>query len=70
MINNKRSTSRQASVAGSFYPKDPTQLKKTLTSLLNANEDLNIDFRTPVKAIIAPHAGYIYSGPVAAKAYS
>ena len=70
MINNKRLTFRQASVAGSFYPKDPIQLKKTLTSLLNANEDLNIDFPTPVKAIIAPHAGYIYSGPVAAKAYS
>jgi len=70
VINDKRLTSRQASVAGSFYPKNPAQLKKTLTNLFNANEDLNIDFQTPVKAIIAPHAGYIYSGPIAAKAYS
>lgn len=54
------------SVAGSFYPADPIELKETVIKMLiEANSDLPIP-----KAIIAPHAGYIYSGPIAASAYA
>lgn len=56
---------REPAVAGTFYPSDPQQLKTMLEGFIEpapatANEP---------KAIIAPHAGYIYSGPVAATAY-
>ena len=56
-------------MAGLFYPADAEQLQHELADLLAlANEQA--DFAHPPKAIIAPHAGYIYSGPVAASAYS
>ncbi len=57
---------RQPAVAGSFYPADPQQLHSMLTQYLN---DAETDEKVP-KAIIAPHAGYIYSGPIAATAYA
>jgi len=56
---------RQAAVAGAFYPADKEQLKLMIKHYLN--EALQ-DQKVP-KAIIAPHAGYIYSGPIAATAY-
>lgn len=59
-------TARQPAVAGMFYPEDPTELHNMVTSLLaHAPQDQQI---VP-KAIIAPHAGYIYSGSTAAHAY-
>ncbi|MDX1519983.1 MAG: AmmeMemoRadiSam system protein B, partial [Gammaproteobacteria bacterium] len=56
---------RLAAVAGYFYPDNPGELELALQTCLDAarSED------PPPKAIIAPHAGYIYSGPVAASAY-
>lgn len=57
---------RPAAVAGSFYPANPGDLKVLLDQLL---ADANTDERCP-KAIIAPHAGYVYSGPIAASAYA
>lgn len=57
---------RQAAVAGSFYPADPHKLQNMVRNfLVDAKEDLPIP-----KAIIAPHAGYIYSGSIAANAYA
>ncbi|WP_456372264.1 AmmeMemoRadiSam system protein B [Thiolapillus sp.] len=54
------------SVAGAFYPEDPD----TLASMVDEMLDDQPPLPQPVpKAIIAPHAGYIYSGPVAASAY-
>lgn len=56
---------RRAAVAGLFYPADRATLERTVAELLAsapAGEG------TP-KAIIAPHAGYQYSGPTAAHAY-
>ena len=54
------------SVAGAFYPDDPITLASMIDEMLDEHEPLP----QPVpKAIIAPHAGYIYSGPVAASAY-
>ncbi len=57
---------RRAAVAGSFYPADPQELRAAVQGYLEKAEGKE----QPVpKAIIAPHAGYIYSGPVAATAY-
>lgn len=57
---------RFPAVAGLFYPADETALRGEIRRLLvGANRpDL-----PPPKALVAPHAGYIYSGPVAASAY-
>ena len=53
-------------VAGKFYPSDPTELRRMIGGYLKLVKPL-----TPVpKAVIVPHAGYIYSGPVAATAYA
>jgi AmmeMemoRadiSam system protein B len=57
---------RNPSVAGSFYPADPTILATTIQGLLAKAP--HFDLATP-KALIAPHAGYIYSGPIAATIY-
>jgi len=57
---------RQPAVAGTFYPANPTQLHLMLDEYLN---DAESSAKVP-KAIIAPHAGYIYSGPIAASAYA
>lgn len=56
---------RQAAVAGLFYPADPRELSHTVGELLDAAPPSSVEPR----ALIAPHAGYIYSGPVAASAY-
>ncbi len=57
---------RQAAVAGSFYPSDPNELRNLVHDYLN---DAESSKKIP-KAIIAPHAGYMYSGPIAASAYT
>jgi len=59
---------RPAAVAGMFYPDDPIELKQTVTDLL-AKAGAAESVRAP-KALIVPHAGYIYSGPIAASAYA
>ena len=59
---------RQPAVAGTFYPDDPNQLQLEVDELLNNALLAEID-ATRIKAVIVPHAGYIYSGPVAATAY-
>lgn len=56
---------RPPAVAGTFYPADP----QTLQRMVNEYLDLATTNGDAPKAIIAPHAGYIYSGPVAAGAY-
>ena len=57
---------RPPAVAGLFYPADPEELSHYLHLLL---DDAQPPELIP-KALIAPHAGYIYSGPVAASAYA
>ncbi len=56
---------RQPAVAGSFYPDNPVQLRQMVQHCLAEGAPSPI---TP-KALIAPHAGYIYSGPIAGSAY-
>lgn len=55
--------------AGRFYPKDPAELAATIQDLLDKNPNDKELCADPV-AMLAPHAGYAYSGPTAAKAYS
>lgn len=57
---------RQPAVAGSFYPADKAELQKTVENLLDAAP--LVLHRQPL-AVIAPHAGYIFSGSVAAAAF-
>ncbi len=57
---------RNPAVAGLFYPGDPRELRGMLADYLNAVSAGGV---VP-KAIIAPHAGYVYSGPIAATAYA
>jgi len=66
---------RRAAVAGLFYPDDPAELRTLLNQLLapelNSGPNSGPDAGASApKALIAPHAGYIYSGPIAAKAYA
>lgn len=59
---------RPAAVAGTFYPGDPRVLRAQISEMLSAAMPLEIT--PPPKAVIVPHAGYIYSGPIAATAYA
>jgi AmmeMemoRadiSam system protein B len=59
---------RQPAVAGTFYPARSSELHEMLQTLL-ADRPPG-DGETPPKALIVPHAGYIYSGPVAATGYA
>jgi MEMO1 family protein len=59
---------RQAGVAGSFYPADPTALAAMIDDMLAHASPPPIN--DPILAVVAPHAGYQYSGPVAAYTYA
>ncbi len=59
-------TTRTPAVAGIFYPDNTHELSTMIDQFLQAAKNTG-----PVpKAIIVPHAGYIYSGPIAASAYT
>src|SRR5213596_1937722 len=59
---------RTAAVAGTFYPGEARALATELDELLGGVEQGGARLGFP-KALIVPHAGYIYSGPIAARAY-
>lgn len=59
---------RPAAVAGMFYPRDSKELAAEVAELLDGVEQFEPRLDFP-KAVIVPHAGYVYSGPVAAAAY-
>lgn len=67
---------RSPAVAGSFYPASASRLQNDISDYLKqARQHLNHNGLKPLSAhrplaIIAPHAGYIYSGPIAASAYA
>jgi AmmeMemoRadiSam system protein B len=61
-------TARAPAVAGLFYPADRAVLHDTVSALLDGvGTDAGAE---PPKALIVPHAGYVYSGPVAASGYA
>ncbi len=59
-------TVRTPAVAGLFYSADARELRAALEAYLQAVRSSG----PPPKAMIVPHAGYIYSGPIAASAYA
>ena len=61
---------RQPAVAGYFYPSGTRELGAMVDRLLAEASGVGAASALPPKAIIAPHAGYIYSGPVAARAFA
>lgn len=62
-------TVRPAAVAGSFYPDNPQALRAALTAHLGRAPAADPAAPCP-KLLVVPHAGYIYSGDVAARAYA
>jgi len=58
---------RPPAVAGQFYPADPSRLRRELTRYID-QASLPEDLAT-VRAVMAPHAGYVYSGPTAGYAF-
>lgn len=60
-------TNRHTAVAGLFYPDNPVELTTMVKGFLDA---VPVEEAPPPKAIIVPHAGYAYSGAVAARAYA
>ena len=59
---------RQPVFDGSFYPADPVELERIVNGYLEQVSCPSTE--TLPKALIVPHAGYIYSGPIAASAYA
>lgn len=63
----ERGKVRPAAFAGRFYPKDPVELRDLINVLLDQVPPAT---GPGPKALIVPHAGYLYSGPIAASAYA
>jgi len=59
-------TTRPPAVAGTFYSDRPAKLAAAVENLLGQAQDAGLG---PVRGLIAPHAGYRYSGPIAASAF-
>jgi len=69
---NDRNTDRAAAVAGRFYSSDPDTLRNDIANLFQQADklsDTEISVDDEIKALIVPHAGYVFSGVVAASAY-
>ncbi|MBN1825930.1 MAG: AmmeMemoRadiSam system protein B [Candidatus Eisenbacteria bacterium] len=67
-MSDHASLIRETAVAGLFYPSDPNELRETILGYLDGAET-----EPPAGAVvglIAPHAGYVYSGPTAGRAYA
>jgi len=63
---DSRKDIRESVAAGSFYPQDPDVLKKQINKFLDNAESQNLK---NIKALVCPHAGYVYSGQIAAHSY-
>ncbi len=61
---------RQPAVAGAFYPAFPGPLRDLVTSLLSQAHARVAQPGPRPKALIVPHAGYVYSGPIAASSFA
>lgn len=60
---------RPAAVAGMFYPDDPRQLAHVVDDYIRHGKVLDLPAACP-KAIVVPHAGYVYSGAIAGSAFA
>ena len=61
---------RRPAVAGLFYPGETEELRAAVDAAMAGAMGPEPAGDRPSKAVIAPHAGYVYSGPVAASAYA
>jgi hypothetical protein len=68
MVTGSSSSVRRSVIAGSWYPGDPRQLRATLEGFIE-NVPLQ-PLEGELVGLVAPHAGYVYSGQVAAYAYA
>lgn len=57
---------RPPAVAGLFYPDDPTELRASVETYL---ADASVVDVPSLRALVCPHAGYVYSGPIAGSGY-
>ena len=60
-------TIRPPAVAGAFYPANPLELESEVRRYLGEARPVETGFQ--IRILIVPHAGYVYSGPVAATGY-
>ncbi len=65
--NMNKQVDRQPAVAGKFYPGDKSALEDSLKEMFKRAKSKETP--NPVLAIICPHAGYVFSGVVAASSY-
>ena len=68
-LNKSSNKTREAQFAGKFYPLKKEELKGELNQLFNGAQPL-LHPNQNLQALISPHAGYIYSGSVAASAFN
>ncbi|MDY6952483.1 MAG: AmmeMemoRadiSam system protein B, partial [Thermodesulfobacteriota bacterium] len=61
------SSTRRAAVAGLFYPGQPEALRDTVVKQLKEAGGATVAGR--IRGLVSPHAGYVYSGIVAAAGY-
>lgn len=66
-VQSDRNKIRPPHVAGQFYPGDPVELAQTIAGYFSNVAKTDVEGR--ILALISPHAGYLYSGQVAAHAY-
>jgi len=66
MTDSPPSPLRRPAVAGQFYPADPQELRAVIKEFTPADGEE----RVPALAVISPHAGYVYSGRVAAETFA
>ena len=67
IMSKETQKTRKPAVAGSFYPASAKEIKSMLGGWLHPSGNNAL---TPPRAIIVPHAGYVFSGEVAASAYN
>ena len=68
MFTKLQSEVRRPAVAGAFYPSGARELKRTVEALLSqATKRREL---SGLCGLVTPHAGYVYSGPIAGEAFS
>jgi AmmeMemoRadiSam system protein B len=65
MRENTMTSNRRAAVAGQFYSSNPSELRTTIESFVCKPQSI-----LEAKAVVVPHAGYVYSGSVAGEVFS
>ncbi|MCY1720803.1 AmmeMemoRadiSam system protein B [Prolixibacteraceae bacterium Z1-6] len=66
---NSKDTKREAAVAGRFYPGTKQELENKLRALFDSASK-KVENKLALQALISPHAGYVFSGNVAASAFN